>query len=174
MTWHSAKLHGERDGKPLAAVHPLLCDAAVVAAGGLGGDPRDPSEPADHLALHRADPSYIWTEEMARFLFIWTIMIGAMVGVREGPHFEVDVWPRAVAREPKRGGCIGRLGHIGAGRGFHRRPASSSPSFAWYRISELAELPLWLIHMAWPMQGVDVDRFPRRAVRGRAQDPVRR
>ena len=28
-------------------------------------------------------PSYIWTEEMARFLFIWAIMIGAMVGVRE-------------------------------------------------------------------------------------------
>ena len=29
-------------------------------------------------------PSYIWTEEMARFLFIWMIMLGAMVGVREG------------------------------------------------------------------------------------------
>ena len=25
-------------------------------------------------------PSYIWTEEMARFLFIWMIMIGAMIG----------------------------------------------------------------------------------------------
>src|ERR1043166_2844059 len=44
-------------------------------------------------------PSYIWTEEMARFLFIWTIMIGAMVGIREGTHFEVDVWPR-LAPEP--------------------------------------------------------------------------
>jgi Tripartite ATP-independent periplasmic transporters, DctQ component len=39
-------------------------------------------------------PSYIWTEEMARFLFIWTIMIGAMIGVRESTHFEVDEWPR--------------------------------------------------------------------------------
>src|SRR5260221_8854912 len=38
-------------------------------------------------------PSYIWTEEMARFLFIWMVMIGAMIGVREGSHFEVDVWP---------------------------------------------------------------------------------
>src|SRR5437879_11996239 len=37
-------------------------------------------------------PSYIWTEEMARFLFIWTIMIGAMVGVREAQHFELAVW----------------------------------------------------------------------------------
>ena len=25
--------------------------------------------------------------------------------------------------------------------------------FAWHRISELAELPLWLIHLAWPMAG---------------------
>ena len=39
-------------------------------------------------------PSYIWTEEMARFLFIWMIMIGAMIGIRESTHFEVDVWPR--------------------------------------------------------------------------------
>jgi TRAP-type C4-dicarboxylate transport system permease small subunit len=25
--------------------------------------------------------------------------------------------------------------------------------FAWHRISELAELPLWLIHIAWPIAG---------------------
>ena len=43
-------------------------------------------------------PSYIWTEEMARFLFVWTIMIGAMIGVRESTHFEVDLWPRLSAR----------------------------------------------------------------------------
>jgi len=27
-------------------------------------------------------------------------------------------------------------------------------SFAWNRISELAEMPLWLIHMAWPLAGI--------------------
>jgi TRAP-type C4-dicarboxylate transport system permease small subunit len=26
--------------------------------------------------------------------------------------------------------------------------------FAWYRISELAELPLWMIHIAWPIAGL--------------------
>ena len=96
-------------------------------------------------------PSYIWTEEMARFLFIWMIMIGAMIGVREGTHFEVDVWPRLTPR--------------GGGAAAAGRPASASSSFAlvfvwsgieftrfaWYRISELAELPLWLIHIAWPL-----------------------
>jgi TRAP-type C4-dicarboxylate transport system permease small subunit len=25
--------------------------------------------------------------------------------------------------------------------------------FAWFRISELAELPLWLIHLPWPLLG---------------------
>jgi TRAP-type C4-dicarboxylate transport system permease small subunit len=25
--------------------------------------------------------------------------------------------------------------------------------FAWFRISELAELPLWLIHLPWPILG---------------------
>ncbi len=35
---------------------------------------------------------------MARFLFVWMIMIGAMVGVRESTHFEVDVWPRLAPR----------------------------------------------------------------------------
>lgn len=38
-------------------------------------------------------PRYIWTEEAARFCFIWLIMIGAMIAVREGTHFEVDVLP---------------------------------------------------------------------------------
>ena len=43
-------------------------------------------------------PSYIWTEEMARFLFVWMIMIGAMLGIYENRHFEVDIWPRLAPR----------------------------------------------------------------------------
>src|SRR5262245_37090116 len=38
-------------------------------------------------------PSYIWTEELSRFLFIWMVMLGAMIGIKEGTHFEVDIWP---------------------------------------------------------------------------------
>jgi TRAP-type transport system small permease protein len=44
-------------------------------------------------------PRYIWTEEAARFCFIWIILIGAMIAVREGTHFEVDVLP--LPRHPK-------------------------------------------------------------------------
>jgi TRAP-type C4-dicarboxylate transport system permease small subunit len=97
-------------------------------------------------------PSYIWTEEMARFLFIWMIMIGAMLGIREGTHFEVDVWPRMGARAQAAlnlvvGVAVLALAFVfvWAGIEFTR--------FAWNRISELAELPLWLIHVAWPLTG---------------------
>ena len=43
-------------------------------------------------------PAWIWTEELSRFLFIWMIMLGAMIAVREETHFVVDVLPRLPAR----------------------------------------------------------------------------
>ena len=97
-------------------------------------------------------PSYIWTEEMARFLFIWMIMLGAMIGVREGTHFEVDLWPRlgprgeaAVRLVASIGVLVMALVFVWAGIEFTR--------FGWNRTSELADLPLWMIHIAWPMTG---------------------
>lgn len=98
-------------------------------------------------------PAYIWTEEMARFLFIWTIMIGAMIGVRESTHFEVDVWPRLPPRGEALVRLLGRLGVLVAALVFVSAGIEFT-KFAWHRISELAELPLWLIHLAWPLTGV--------------------
>jgi TRAP-type transport system small permease protein len=98
-------------------------------------------------------PSYIWTEEMARFLFIWTIMIGAMIGVRESTHFEVDVWPGLSPRGEACVRLLGRLGVLAAAIVFVTAGIQFT-RFAWNRISELAELPLWLIHVAWPVTGI--------------------
>jgi TRAP-type transport system small permease protein len=98
-------------------------------------------------------PSYIWTEEMARFLFIWTIMIGSMVGVRESSHFEVDVWPEMPRRAEAAVRIAARLGVLALAVVFIIGGIEFT-RFAWYRISELAELPLWLIHMAWPITGL--------------------
>ena len=98
-------------------------------------------------------PSFIWTEEMARFLFIWTVMIGAMIGVRESTHFEVDVWPRVPPRGEAALRLMGRLGVLAAALVFVWAGIHFT-SFAWYRISELAELPLWLIYIAWPITGL--------------------
>jgi TRAP-type C4-dicarboxylate transport system permease small subunit len=97
-------------------------------------------------------PAYIWTEEMARFLFVWSIMIGAMIGIREGTHFEVDVWPdmgpRATAAIKLLSGLFVTV--------FALVFVWWGWEFTWSarnRISELAELPLWMIHLAWPMAG---------------------
>jgi TRAP-type C4-dicarboxylate transport system permease small subunit len=98
-------------------------------------------------------PSYIWTEEMARFLFIWAIMIGAMIGVRESTHFEVDVWPDLPPRVGAMVKIIARLGVLALAIVFIIGGIEFT-RFAWYRISELAELPLWLIHIAWPIAGL--------------------
>ena len=98
-------------------------------------------------------PSYIWTEEMARFLFIWMIMIGAMIGVRESTHFEVDLWPAVGPRVDAAVKLVGQIAVLVFAPVFVWSGYEFT-AFAWYRISELAELPLWLIHMAWPITGV--------------------
>jgi TRAP-type transport system small permease protein len=98
-------------------------------------------------------PSYIWTEEMARFMFIWTIMIGAMIGVRESTHFEVDLLPQLTPRGEALARMLGRLGVLVAAYIFVTAGIEFT-RFAWKRTSELADLPLWLIHVAWPVTGV--------------------
>ena len=98
-------------------------------------------------------PSYIWTEELARFCFIWSIMLGAMIGIREGTHFVVDLWPPLNARAQAAIRLVASvfvlifaLVFLWWGIDFTR--------FALNRISELAELPLWTIHLPWPLAGV--------------------
>jgi TRAP-type C4-dicarboxylate transport system permease small subunit len=98
-------------------------------------------------------PSYIWTEEMARFMFIWTIMIGAMIGVRESTHFDVDVWPRVTPRVEAFARLLGRIGVLAVALVFVYAGIEFT-RFAWKRTSELADLPLWYIHVAWPVTGV--------------------
>lgn len=98
-------------------------------------------------------PHYIWTEEMARFLFVWCIMIGAMVGVRESSHFEVDVWPEMSRRPEAAVRIAARLGTLALAIVF-LWGGTQFTKFAFNRTSELAELPLWMIHVAWPMAGL--------------------
>ncbi len=97
-------------------------------------------------------PAYIWTEEMARLLFVWSIMIGAMIGIREGTHFEVDVWPDMGPRATAALKLVSGLFVLVFALVF----VWWGWEFTWLarnRISELAELPLWMIHLAWPLAG---------------------
>jgi TRAP-type C4-dicarboxylate transport system permease small subunit len=98
-------------------------------------------------------PAYIWTEELARFMFIWMVMLGAMIGVREGTHFEVDVWPAMGPRGNAWVRIVSQLlvlvfalVFVWWGIEFTR--------FGWDQVSEIAELPMWTIFIAWPVAGV--------------------
>jgi TRAP-type C4-dicarboxylate transport system permease small subunit len=98
-------------------------------------------------------PRYIWTEEMSRFFFIWMVMLGAMVGLRERLHFDVDIWPEL---SPRPDALLRMVSNV-----FILMFALvcvwwgwQFTSFGWNQTSEIADLPMWLIFIAWPIAGI--------------------
>jgi TRAP-type C4-dicarboxylate transport system permease small subunit len=99
-------------------------------------------------------PRYIWTEEAARFCFIWIIMLGAMIAVREGTHFEVDVLP--TPKSPRGEAALRLLvfllmlvfALVFVGYGFRYA------AFGYTQTSELTGINLVFIHGAYLMAGL--------------------
>lgn len=99
-------------------------------------------------------PRYIWTEEVARFCFVWVIMVGSMIAVRDETHFDVDLLP-----EPQTARAEGIAKMIR-----HLAMLVLALAFIWYgrpfvnqglmQTSEIAELPMVTIYIAWPLAGV--------------------
>jgi TRAP-type C4-dicarboxylate transport system permease small subunit len=98
-------------------------------------------------------PSWIWTEELSRFLFVWMVMLGAMVGVREQTHFEVDVWPELGPRANALLRIVSGLGVLAFALVFVWW-GIQFVRFGWDQTSELAELPMTYIFIAWPVTGL--------------------
>jgi TRAP-type C4-dicarboxylate transport system permease small subunit len=98
-------------------------------------------------------PAWIWTEELSRFLFIWMIMIGAMIGIREHTHFEVDVWPDLAPRANALLAIVSSLGVLAFALVFVWW-GIEFVRFGWDQTSELAELPMPFIFLAWPLAGL--------------------
>jgi len=98
-------------------------------------------------------PSYIWTEELARFMFIWMVMIGAMIGVREGTHFEVDVLPKLGVRADALVRIVSHVFVLAFALVFIWWGIAFT-HFGWDQLSEIAELPMWMIFIAWPVAGL--------------------
>jgi len=104
-------------------------------------------------------PHYIWTEEVARFCFIWIIMLGSMIAVRDDSHFDLEVLPqprtaagRAVARLVRHGAMLlVALTFVYFGYGF--------ALFGFSQESELTGLNMAAIHVAWPLAGVAYTLF---------------
>lgn len=97
-------------------------------------------------------PAWIWTEELSRFLFVWMIMLGAMIGVRERTHFEVDIWPGLGARGNAALDLVASLFVLVFALVFAWW-GIEFVRFGWDQQSELAELPMTYIFVAWPLAG---------------------
>ncbi|MEZ6060656.1 MAG: TRAP transporter small permease [Planctomycetaceae bacterium] len=101
-----------------------------------------------------AVPRYIWTEEAARFCFVWIIMLGSMIAVRDGTHFDVDLLPRP---ETHRQISVGRLI-------VHLAMAVLAVIFTWYgydfaefgwlQNSEMSGINMLSIYVSFPLAGV--------------------
>jgi TRAP-type C4-dicarboxylate transport system permease small subunit len=99
-------------------------------------------------------PRYLWTDEVARFCFVWVIMVGAMIAVRDGTHFDLDILPRSTS--PRVAAAqklfvdvvllLVGLVFLVYGWQFVR--------FGWYQTSEISELPMPWIFAAWPLSGL--------------------
>ncbi|MBI2371798.1 MAG: TRAP transporter small permease [Deltaproteobacteria bacterium] len=55
------------------------------------------------VARYLMHQPFFWTEELARFLFIWITMLGMAMGVRAGGHYGFDLLARAVPSGVQRG-----------------------------------------------------------------------
>lgn len=98
-------------------------------------------------------PRYIWTEEIARFCFVWIILIGAMIAVRDGTHFDVDVLPHSSSPTVE----------FGFKLFVNLAILLMALSFLWWgwdfyilgsrQRSEIFGLPMWMIYVAWPLAG---------------------
>jgi len=97
-------------------------------------------------------PAWIWTEELSRFLFIWMIMLGAMIAVREGTHFVVDVLPQMPPRAHAAVQMVADLGILAFALVFTWYGIEFL-KFGWNQTSELADLPMTYIFIAWPLTG---------------------
>jgi TRAP-type C4-dicarboxylate transport system permease small subunit len=97
-------------------------------------------------------PRYMWTEEMSRFFFVWLIMLGATLGVRERLHFDVDFLPELSGRATH---VLLRLSQtaILVFSAVILYWGIEFTQFGWNQTSELAEMPMWWIFIAWPVAG---------------------
>ena len=98
-------------------------------------------------------PRYIWTEEIARFCFIWIVMIGAMIAVRDGTHFDVDVLPKGTAKVEAGLRIFVHVAMLLAALIFVTYGYQFA-KFGSIQHSEIAGLPMLTIYIAWPLAGL--------------------
>ena len=99
-------------------------------------------------------PRYIWTEEAARFCFVWIIMIGSMIAVRDRAHFDVDVLPHP--KTPRQQGIAGLIVHgtMMLMAVVFVRYGYDFAKFGAIQTSEMSGINMLSIYIAFPLAGV--------------------
>lgn len=98
-------------------------------------------------------PRYIWTEEIARFCFVWIILLGAMIAVRDDTHFDVDLLPRSTKPRVELALALIRSGLIAAVALTFLIYGYDFALLGARQRSEIAGLPMLSIYIAWPIAG---------------------
>lgn len=99
-------------------------------------------------------PRYIWTEEVARFCFVWIIMIGAMIAVRDSTHFDVDLLPHPKTKRSK--GIRDLIVHLAIGvmAGFFCFYGFKFAQFGAIQNSEMSGINMATIYVSFPLAGL--------------------
>ena len=98
-------------------------------------------------------PRYIWTEEVARFCFVWIIMIGAMIAVRDGTHFDVDLLPHPKTNKSKAIRDLVVNAAIAVMGGFFAYYGFKFAQFGFIQNSEMSGINMATIYVAFPLAG---------------------
>ena len=98
-------------------------------------------------------PRFLWTEEIARLCFVWIILIGAMLAVRDGAHFDVDILPHSTS--PTVELVFKLIVHVAIGL-----VALTFLRYGWdfailasRQRTDILGLPMLAIYIAWPLAG---------------------
>lgn len=99
-------------------------------------------------------PTFMWTEEAARFCLIWTIMLGSSVAARENLHFDIDLLPRP---RTKLGVFLSSAIVVLAIAGFGLAFLWMGTMYAWearQELSEITEILMIWMYAAFPVAAV--------------------
>lgn len=99
-------------------------------------------------------PRYIWTEEVARFCFVWIVMIGAMIAVRDNAHFDVDLLPQAKSKHAH--GIRNLIVHVAVAimGGFFTYYGLQFAKLGFIQTSEMTGINMASIYVAFPLAGI--------------------
>lgn len=98
-------------------------------------------------------PRFIWTEEIARFCFVWIILIGSMIAVRDDTHFDVDLLPRGNSPGADLALALIRYGLITVAALTFLIYGYDFAVLGSRQLSEISGLPMLSIYIAWPVAG---------------------